>query len=363
MNATPVYLLSTPGNTTTIEISQDELRSILGEIETQLHRSKVYRRALATVQNLLGSSSEQAKLLFKAVGREAIGLAFQQFAQKQKDEDINQDIPEIPQQKPNDLSQCLASVKVQTKNPTANTDIDKDNSPSELSLDSKIVNNSTSTVVKSTEEKPRSKNAIAWFKGRNKVSKADVSRQIAAEQRLENLRQIGQQLKQARESQGLSLSQLNVYTHVPIHQMEAVENANFESLPDDVFVRGFIRVMGNALGINGTILAGSLPAPETVKSILPASYSPSSHSGGLRVEVKPMHLYVGYTALVAGAVGGLSLMSQQADAGRALNPGAVSPTSSVSDSSHKGELTAKPGIKSSSVGVSVGSDIAPPEAL
>ncbi len=74
-----MYSLSVPGQPN-IEISQDELRSLLGEIETELHNSKVYRRAVATVQKLLGSSSEQANLLFKAVGREAIGVAFRQLS-------------------------------------------------------------------------------------------------------------------------------------------------------------------------------------------------------------------------------------------------------------------------------------------
>ena len=79
MTNTPVYLLTIAGNSS-IEISQDELRSLLGQIETKLHRSKVYRNALATLQNLLGPSSEQAKVLFKAISREAIALSFQQFA-------------------------------------------------------------------------------------------------------------------------------------------------------------------------------------------------------------------------------------------------------------------------------------------
>ncbi|PLZ31854.1 hypothetical protein CBP10_10835, partial [Fischerella thermalis WC558] len=78
MVTTPVYFLQILGNPS-IEISQDELRSLLGEIEAELHNSQVYRRALATIQKLLGDSAEQGKMLLKAVGREAIGLAFRQL--------------------------------------------------------------------------------------------------------------------------------------------------------------------------------------------------------------------------------------------------------------------------------------------
>jgi polyphosphate kinase len=56
----------------TVQISKDELRSLLGEIESELYQSKVYRLAVANLQKLLGSTDEQAKTLFKAVGREAI---------------------------------------------------------------------------------------------------------------------------------------------------------------------------------------------------------------------------------------------------------------------------------------------------
>jgi len=45
LTTTSVYLLTIPGNPP-IEIPRDELRSLLAEIEAQLHRSKVYRRAL-----------------------------------------------------------------------------------------------------------------------------------------------------------------------------------------------------------------------------------------------------------------------------------------------------------------------------
>lgn len=82
MTMASAYLFNIPGNPT-IQISKDELRSLLREIESELHRSKVYRLAVANVQKLVGSSDEQATNLFKAVGREAISLAFKQFAKKQ----------------------------------------------------------------------------------------------------------------------------------------------------------------------------------------------------------------------------------------------------------------------------------------
>lgn len=363
---TAVYSLSIPGKSA-IEISQDELRSILGEIETELHRSKVYRRALATVKKMFGESSEQANQLFKAVGREAIGLAFHQFAKHQQkdvgdgsspnsvnneekvelENNTNHSAPHDVEPN-NDLSECLTSAKF---HPKAEQETDA------------VVENSSSAVTEAKSVK-KSNLSLPWLNNNKKPSKAELARLAVAEQRAQTLKDIGQQLRQTRELKGMSLTQLNIYTHVPIHQMEAIENGKWENLPEEVYVRGFIRVMGNALGLNGTNLVASLPAPEPAKTIAPVWYKEQKSSSSFRIgfDIKPMHLYVGYTALVAGAVGGLSLMSQQAEAKRLIPDTNASSNSSFTHTHKEGETNAKPGLQSNGQ-VSVGAGITAPEAL
>ncbi|MCM0589683.1 MAG: helix-turn-helix domain-containing protein [Gloeotrichia echinulata DVL01] len=362
MTMTPVYLLKTPGNTT-IEISQDELRSLLGKIEADLHRSKVYCRAMATLQNLLGSSAEQVKSLLKSVSREAIGLAFQEFIQQhQLSADISQQTdnttvsPTVEQDNSQDLAQCLTNVKLHPKSALTNT------SEGNLDSESKRVTNRAVNSATISKYRVSETTGLKWLNQNQKSAKIQQAKQQEAEQRLQSLCQIGQQLRQARESQSLSLKQLQVYTHMPIYQMEALENGKLELLPEDVFVRGFIRLMGNALGLDGIALAASLPAVDTAKSVLPSWYR-SKNTVGLGWGIQPIHLYLGYTALVAGAVGGLSLMSQQANS-EVLHPDVeITPPASVSQSAQKPETIAKPGLKSTSYGVIVGPDISPPEAL
>ncbi len=356
---TAIYSLTTPGNAI-IEISQDELRAILGDIEAELHRSKVYRRALATIQKVFGESSEQGKQLIKAVGREAIGLAFHKFTQQQhqkaeeKREIVERNANQISatEEKAGDLAECLTSVKFHSK-----AEIEEVGA-----ANLELVTNTAKSTATIPENTSRIGSPLAWLKNK-KPSKVELAQQAAAQQRVETLREIGKQLRQARELQGLSLTQLNIYTHVPPHQMEAIENGNWDSLPEQVYVRGFIRVMGNALGLNGTNIAAALPAPETVKTIAPVWYKNEKSSGGMAFDIRPMHLYVGYTALVAGAVGGLSLMSQQTEANRMLPNTDKATSSSLNQTVQENEPNAKPGLQSNSKGISVGSDIAPPEAL
>ncbi|MEO1429370.1 MAG: helix-turn-helix domain-containing protein [Cyanobacteria bacterium J06633_8] len=354
-----MYSLSVPGQPA-IEISQDELRSLLGEIEAELHNSKVYRRAVATVQKLLGSSSEQAKLLFKAVGREAIGVAFRQLSLHSQaavdttpeiEQKVQQNIEAQSAQSSGDLSNCLTTVQAPANNLV----------PEEKkSKETAIVVSETSQV--NPQENSKNSNPLKWLKS-GKPSKAELAKQARIEQRLEKFSEIGQQLKQGRESRGLCLRDLQMYTHIPIHQMEAVERGDMESLPAEVYVRGFIRVMGNALGFNGTSLAASLPSSGTQESLVPALFQSDNKTPKLGLDITPMHLYVGYTALVAGAVGGLSLVSQQTNAEKPANTDEVTPASQVSQSFKHQETGTKPGIKSSDARIIIGSDIAPPEAL
>jgi cytoskeleton protein RodZ len=361
---TAIYSLTTPENPT-IEISQDELRAILGDIEAELHRSKVYRRALATIQKIFGESSEQGKQLIKAVGREAIGVAFHKFTQQQhkKAEEKRETVEEntnqisVTEEKSGDLAECLTSVKFHSKAEaeeagTANLEL--------------VTNTANTNTAKSTptaqENNSKIGSPLAWLKNK-KPSKAELAQEAAAQQRVETLREIGKQLREARELQGLSLAQLNIYTHVPPHQIKAIENGNWDELPEEVYVRGFIRVMGNSLGLNGTKIVAALPAPEPVKTIAPVWYKNEKSSGGMAFDIRPMHLYVGYTALVAGAVGGLSLMSQQTEANRMLTNTDKATSSSFNQTVKENEPNAKPGLQSNSKSISVGSDIAPPEAL
>ncbi len=367
MVTTPVCFSQILDNPT-IEISQDELRSLLGEIEAQLHNSLVYRRALAIIQKLLGDSADQGKILIKAVAREAIDLAFQQLVQKyqQVEKPLEKLIDNQPQTETVDftqktqqdnyhnLSECFTNVKFHTIESKETTKTENFASPQQLVTN--IASNENITVIKPPLESLKN----------TTVSQTEVTTQTTEQQRTESLRQIGEELRQARESRGLSLDQLCVYTYISPHQMEAIENGNWELLPEDVFVRGFIRTMANVLGLNATALVTSLPAPETTKSVLPCWAKSKKTSKQLGLEIRPMHLYIGYTALVAGAVSGLSHISQQQENTRLVNQNPVTPaptSSSVSGSFKHNESKIIPGIKSSNAGVTVGSDISPPEAL
>lgn len=332
----------------TIEMSQDGLRSILNQIESELLDSEVYRRTMAGLQTMLGEATNTAQLLVKAVGREAVRLTFQEFARQYKVVPVSAEKLNTAKPKEFNSPQKPESALPQEEPTLSHNELEEveDVIEQEETFNSKLVDR-----------------LIGDTKPPKKLTKTELSAQKVLQERDELLRQVGQELRRAREARSLSTDQLHRQTLVPLHHIEALEAGQLEHLPEDVYIRGFIRRLGQALGLNGIAIAASLPEPDPVKSVVPSWYqSTATTVGGL--QLSSVHLYLGYTALIAGAVGGVSLMSGSKSApGVTIKPesGKSSQTSTSPKTNH--EQTSKPGVKASTIGMKAGADIAPPEAL
>ncbi len=325
----------------TIEISQESLRLALNQIEGELVNSEVYRRTMAGLQTMLGEASSTAQILVKAVGREAVRLTFQQLARQYKVVPVASETTD--QDRTEESSERVDENPEQEESHSDTTSQQEDITLEELIQPSNLVSKPMG------EPKPP-----------KKLTKAELTAQKTAREREEMLRQVGRELLRARLARSLSIEQLHNQTLVPPRQIEALETGRLDQMPEDVYIRGFIRRIAAALGLNGAALIASIPEPDLTKAAVPSWYNSISVPG---FQLSSMHLYLGYTALIAGAVGGLSLMSKQADQGVSNVPEPTgSSQESVSPKADRAETTSKPGLKSSKTGVQVGSDIAPPEA-
>ncbi|MFB8797948.1 MAG: helix-turn-helix domain-containing protein [Microcoleus sp.] len=187
----------------------------------------------------------------------------------------------------------------------------------------------------------------------------------SVQQRKDCLCELGRELRQGRQIRCLSLQQLHDQTLVPLHHLESIENGEIEKLPQDIYLRGFIRRIGDALGLDGHAMADALPKPEPSQIVNPyLSVSDSSSTDGFQMH--PVHLYLGYTALMAGAVGGLAWLSQQpvVPGAQAVPQTQVKPPS-VAPAQKRQETAPKPGLKKSIShgGMVMGADMAPPEEI
>ena len=62
---------------------------------------------------------------------------------------------------------------------------------------------------------------------------------------------IGHRLREARESRGLSLDDVERATKIRVRHLDALEEERFELLPGDAYVRGFLRTYADFLGLEG----------------------------------------------------------------------------------------------------------------
>jgi cytoskeletal protein RodZ len=81
-------------------------------------------------------------------------------------------------------------------------------------------------------------------------------------------RTAGMMLRSARESQGLTLSDIAQRTRIPLRHLEAVEDGNFQALPSITYAMGFGRSYARAIGVDETEVARALRAE------LAVSYQP-----------------------------------------------------------------------------------------
>ena len=65
------------------------------------------------------------------------------------------------------------------------------------------------------------------------------------------MRELGELLRKAREARGLTISEVQEATKIRSRYLEAIEQGNFEVLPGDVYVKGFLRNYAEAVGLCG----------------------------------------------------------------------------------------------------------------
>ncbi|WP_341526480.1 RodZ domain-containing protein [Nostoc sp. UHCC 0302] len=126
------------------------------------------------------------------------------------------------------------------------------------------------------------------------------------QQRAEKLAIMGAQLLALRQEQGLSLEQVVMLTKIPRRLLQAIEEGNFNDLPEPVYIQGLLRQFADALGINGTKFASTFPISSQQAN--PKFTGKTPRLGQLR----PIHLYFLYIFLIVCTVNGLSQLLNNA---------------------------------------------------
>ena len=118
---------------------------------------------------------------------------------------------------------------------------------------------------------------------------------------VERLADLGNQLKERRQQQGITLEEVANRTRIQPRLLRAIEAGQRNELPEAVYVHGFIRQYANAIGLNGVELASEFPMPFTQTA---ATRSVWLNLPG--AQLRPVHLYGIYLVLMVAAVSTLS---------------------------------------------------------
>jgi hypothetical protein len=347
------------------EISAENLYAMLGQVETELHDSALYGQVLSRLQAFPPEVGHQVQRMVQAIAREAIRLTFRKLVRK-KSAGTNASSMPNPVQPP---APSIAEVSLPRPplpppppclNATVETTVKpagvKQIVPSETELNSSGSEAESPMRCKRVYVEKRPEKSV-----RKRLNRKERAAQAALQAWESRLRELGQEIQQTRQAKSLTVYQLHLRTQIPLHQLEAIEAGQIDRLPEDVYIRGFLRQIGRALDLDSAEFANSLPALDPVKAILPTWYHPLELGAGVR----SVHLYVGYAALLAG---GLTWLSQQSMPKAPFTP-ALSPSETVNPAPEKAvpaqtkttNPAAKPRAKSVKQRVNLPAAIAPPE--
>lgn len=321
------YCVSVPGGNA--EVSLNGLRAILGQVEAELYHSEIYGQMLSSLKALPDDLNRQMQCMVRAVGREAIRLALRKMVRKKPSvivQAADQGFTNPALSAPAPKTQPLEPLS--KAGPTATTSdrslpvlvaVPPLESPSPPAVRERVTlyPPTAPSITKQLKTSPP-----------KKLTKRELAQQATLEAREACLQDLGQAIRQVRQEKSWSPYHLHIKTQIPLHQLEALETGRIDRLPEDVYLRGFIRQVGNALGLDGNQMAASLPAIDAASAVLPSWQQPKAHS---RLCINSMQIYLGYAALMAGGIAWVShqSMPQQTDSAPP-SPAAVAPSPKAS---------------------------------
>lgn len=272
-----------------------DIRRLLEQIEADFCRSQLYQTANQWLQQQLPEQEDVVSRLFRTLSQEAVRLAVTHLS-------IHGVMAGDRYGEPSAAPKAEAVAEL--PNPFAPLTDELDALPS-----------APAPVASAARTEPQNPTAF---------SKADPSQTTT-------LADVGHLLQKARQQKGLTVDQLHQSTHVPRPHIRAIEAGESDRLPEIIYVRGFVRQMGKALGLDSAQLLNSAalstptpPAAQRHKLAFPDAPLPAARRGsptprrGSRATVaptphhlRPAHLYTGYATLMAGAVGSLCWVTWQ----------------------------------------------------
>jgi len=282
----------------TVEITSDLLRSdgwrkIVAQVESALCREDRSRQALDQLQQLATEQGSSTQFLLKSVIRETIRFTLECFG---------------------DATDMLKRIELSPVADLAETQV-AEIQVAEIQVAEKVAEPLT-PAQKEAQDDTALFAAIAHVLQPVKPEKSLLHRMLPhsappklspeaillaqAEARDAALLDLCRQIRQHRSTLGLSLKQIHSNTLIPLHHLQSFEESKIDRLPEDVYLRGFLRRLEKCFALTEGQL--TYPAgPQVQRSIVASTYTaPSTHS--TIPSLSTNCAYVAYAAIMAGGV-------------------------------------------------------------
>lgn len=76
---------------------------------------------------------------------------------------------------------------------------------------------------------------------------------------------VGERLREEREKKGFTLGDIAARTHIRVEYLRCIENGNFQKIPSDIYVRGYLKAYAELLGIRADTILSRYDADKTGK--------------------------------------------------------------------------------------------------
>ena len=275
-----VFALTNPA---TVGTSPDILRSegwrkIVAQVESALCREDRSRQALDQLQQLATEQGASTQFLLKSVIRETIRFTLECFG------DATDMLKWI------ELSPTSEAVQVTEKIVIPLTPAQQ-----EAQDDTAIF-----TAIGRVLQPIQPAQFLPNLRSKPAVPKLSPEAIFLAqtEARDAGLLEICRQIRHYRSALGLSLKQIHSNTFIPLHHLQSLEDSKIDRLPEDVYLRGFLRRLEKCFALTEGQLQLICP-PQVQRSIVP-SKAPATYSS--IPSLSPNCAYIAYAALMAGGV-------------------------------------------------------------
>lgn len=295
----------------------DSWQQLVAQVESSLCREDRSRQALDQLQQLAVEQGASTQFLLKSVIRETIRLTMECLSEAKTRLSLT----------------SLSRVKEQTLPIAPPT-----TPPIEIAKELPVLTaqekqaHEDAAMVEALNHALKSADAPSlldrlWSPGQPKASQPkaaqpklspEILHQQAIETRTRDLHALCHHVHTLRLSLGLELKQIHAETFIGLHHLQALDQGKIDRLPEDVYLRGFLRRLEKCLHRPEGDLTSRLPnAIETRRTISQPSAVNSKTQASLNLPFQPNYAYLTYAAFMAS---GIFLISHQGSPKSTLTP-------------------------------------------